>query len=237
MLRDSRGYVWIGTQKGLSRYDGARFKVFDRKDFSVDSDYINSLCEDAKGNILIGTDKGIVIYDPVMDNISPLDGISCRVYTMCSVDDGRIFLGVKSEGLYVYDAFDRTISKIKLINPDGQILRDIYRMAVGKNDMMYLAAYCDNLYCVSMNELGASAMASYVTGDPATFDKDDIEGLAVKSRNHSMLYVLSQEKGLVEVNSLASRTRTLVSLSENVFPTNLQYHEGKLRVTSSQQGV
>lgn len=234
MLRDSRGYVWIGTQKGLSRYDGARFKVFDRKDFSVDSDYINSLCEDAKGNILIGTDKGIVIYDPVMDNISSLDGISCRVYTMCSVDDGRIFLGVKSEGLYVYDAFDRTISKIKLINPDGQILRDIYRMAVGKNDMMYLAAYCDNLYCVSMNELGASAMASYVTGDPATFDKDDIEGLAVKSRNHSMLYVLSQEKGLVEVNSLASRTRTLVSLSENVFPTNLQYHEGKLWVTSSQ---
>ena len=136
MLRDSRGYVWIGTQKGLSRYDGARFKVFDRTDFSVESDYINSLCEDAKGNILIGTDKGIVIYDPVMDNISPLDGISCRVYTMCSVDDGRIYLGVKSEGLYVYDAFDRTISKIKLINPDGQILRDIYRMAVGKNDMM-----------------------------------------------------------------------------------------------------
>ena len=53
-------------------------------------------------------------------------------------------------------------------------------MAVGKNDVMYLAAYCDNLYCVSMNELGASAMASYVTGDPATFDKDDIEGLAAK---------------------------------------------------------
>jgi ligand-binding sensor domain-containing protein len=58
MMRDSRGYVWIGTQKGLSRYDGARFKVFDRSALGVDSDYINSLQEDIEGNILIGTDRG-----------------------------------------------------------------------------------------------------------------------------------------------------------------------------------
>ena len=32
MLRDSRGYVWIGTQKGLSRYDGTRFRVYNRKE-------------------------------------------------------------------------------------------------------------------------------------------------------------------------------------------------------------
>ena len=112
MMRDSRGYVWIGTQKGLSRYDGARFRVFDRKDFRVDSDYVNSLCEDCSGNILIGTDRGVILYDHETDSMNPLDGLSCRVYTMCSDGGSRIFLGVKSEGLYVYDAVEAYFSSV-----------------------------------------------------------------------------------------------------------------------------
>ena len=87
MLRDSRGYVWIGTQKGLSRYDGTRFKVYSRVDLGVDSDYVNSLAEDINGNILIGTDRGIVIYDFMSDCISPVEGVSCRVYSMCLSED------------------------------------------------------------------------------------------------------------------------------------------------------
>ena len=149
MMRDSRGYVWIGTQKGLSRYDGARFKLFDRKDFHVDSDYVNSLCEDCRGNVLIGTDRGVVLYNHESDSMSPLEGLSCRVYTMCSDGGSRIFLGVKSEDLYVYDADGGTITSIRLVNPDGEPLRDIYRIVIAKDNTMYLAAYCDNLFKVA----------------------------------------------------------------------------------------
>lgn len=42
------------------------------------------LCEDCNGNILIGTDRGVVLYDHETDSMNPLDGLSCRVYTMCS---------------------------------------------------------------------------------------------------------------------------------------------------------
>ena len=233
MLRDSRGYVWIGTQKGLNRYDGARFKVFDRKDFSVDSDYVNSLIEDCNGNVLIGTDRGVVLYNPEYDSIRPIEGLSCRVYAMCTVDGVKIYLGVKSEGLYVYDAHNCTISKVELVDASGKAVGDIYRMVIGRDNAMYMAAYCDNLYHLSLNDLGVCVTVKTLPYVENLFDKDDIEGLAANPKNSNLLYVLSQENGLVEINILNSRARTLMHLPENVFPTNLQYNDSKLLVTSS----
>ena len=229
MMRDSRGYVWIGTQKGLSRYDGARFKVYDRNALGVDSDYVNSLREDIRGNILIGTDRGLVIYDPLTDKMTPLEGLSCRVYTMCSAPAGKIFLGVKSEGLYVYDAMSGEISRIELISQDGNLLKDIYRMVVCKDGTIYLASYCDNLYKTSLDELD-SGVVSVLN---SIFAKDDIEGLAVNPRNPGSLYVLSQGHGLVELDTMNSDFRIMIPLPENVFPTQLSYHEDHLWVTSS----
>ena len=233
MMRDSRGYVWIGTQKGLSRYDGARFKLFDRKDFHVDSDYVNSLCEDCRGNVLIGTDRGVVLYNHESDSMSPLEGLSCRVYTMCSDGGSRIFLGVKSEDLYVYDADGGTITSIRLVNPDGEPLRDIYRIVIAKDNTMYLAAYCDNLFKVSLRNLESVVEVEKMPYVADMFDKDDVEGLAVNPKNANLLYVLSQENGLVEVNHMASSARVLMKLPENVFPTTLQYYDGRLWATSS----
>ena len=54
IFQDSRGYMWIGTYKGLSRYDGTRFKNYNRDDFGVASDFINVICEDTSGNLWIG---------------------------------------------------------------------------------------------------------------------------------------------------------------------------------------
>ena len=99
LILDGIGYI-----ASISDSNCARFKTFDRKALGVDSDYINSLYEDIHGNILIGTDRGLVLYNPISDTMHPLDGLSCRVYTMCGISEGRVCLGVKSEGLYIYDA-------------------------------------------------------------------------------------------------------------------------------------
>ena len=52
--RDSKGYLWMATQGGLSRFDGKKFKTFTSKEGLPGSDITYS-CEDHEGNLWIAT--------------------------------------------------------------------------------------------------------------------------------------------------------------------------------------
>ena len=70
ILQDSRGFIWIGTQDGLNRYDGQHFSIFKhnpRDPDTVGSDRFFSIYEGADSRIWLGTDKGIDIYDPSLE--------------------------------------------------------------------------------------------------------------------------------------------------------------------------
>ena len=61
ILQDSKGFVWIGTQAGLQRYDGKRFTTYlsDVHDANaLQSDWISCVFEDSKHRFWIGTDQG-----------------------------------------------------------------------------------------------------------------------------------------------------------------------------------
>ncbi len=66
IYKDSRGFIWIGTAAGLSRYDGSSFVNY--KHDSTDStsivdNYIVKIQEDLKGNLWIETRSNIVVFD------------------------------------------------------------------------------------------------------------------------------------------------------------------------------
>lgn len=63
ILQSRDGYIWLGTTKGLVRFDGVRFKVFDKKAPKQLSKYfVRSFYEDDEGNLWIGTDSGLIKY-------------------------------------------------------------------------------------------------------------------------------------------------------------------------------
>ena len=62
ILQDEDGYLWIGTQAGLNRFNGTHFKTFSIAD-GLHNDFINALAKGADGKIWIGTFMGLTSWD------------------------------------------------------------------------------------------------------------------------------------------------------------------------------
>ena len=108
--QDSRGFIWIGTAKGVNRYDGTSFRVYDREDLGLSSDYVFCIEEDRKGNIWVGTDSGVSCYDYEKDMFVPFSMVSDKgavirnKVTFIHIDhDGAIWFLVNNQGLFQYD--------------------------------------------------------------------------------------------------------------------------------------
>src|SRR6266511_1008657 len=65
MTQTRDGYLWLGTLKGLVRFDGIRFTVFDESNTpGLESGPIVSLVEDSQGNLWMGTETaGVALLD------------------------------------------------------------------------------------------------------------------------------------------------------------------------------
>jgi signal transduction histidine kinase/ligand-binding sensor domain-containing protein/CheY-like chemotaxis protein/HPt (histidine-containing phosphotransfer) domain-containing protein len=64
IARTADGYLWIGTQEGLARFDGVRFTVFiGGKDADIPNKYISALFVDNGGRLWVGTRSGIAVLE------------------------------------------------------------------------------------------------------------------------------------------------------------------------------
>ncbi len=116
ILKDRDGFIWLGTQDGLNRFDGYSFKIY-KNDLnnksSIVGNYINCLMED-KGKIWIGTaNNGLCYYDKSSDyfvGIGKSDN-NCiglekdkqgNIFALFASGDISVFLPQKND-LYIED--------------------------------------------------------------------------------------------------------------------------------------
>ncbi|QHT70058.1 hypothetical protein GXP67_27140 [Rhodocytophaga rosea] len=78
LFQDSRGFIWIGTQQGLFRYDGYTFLAYLHEASntkSLSGNAIRSLYEDTEGNLWIGTEGyGLNRFNRQSENFVRVDG-------------------------------------------------------------------------------------------------------------------------------------------------------------------
>lgn len=73
ILRDSYGFLWVGTESGLNRYDGYGFKVYKMHpgvSNALSSNNIVELQEDGLGNIWVDLGYSYMVYKRDKDSFS-----------------------------------------------------------------------------------------------------------------------------------------------------------------------
>ncbi|HTF65625.1 MAG TPA: two-component regulator propeller domain-containing protein [Edaphobacter sp.] len=73
IVQDDQGFMWLGTQYGLDRYDGYKFRVFTPvpgQANSLSGAYIYSLFKDRAGMLWIGCDQFLERFDPITEKFT-----------------------------------------------------------------------------------------------------------------------------------------------------------------------
>jgi len=73
IVQDNQGFMWLGTQYGLDRYDGYQFRVFTQdptRENSLSCVYIHSLFKDRSGTLWVGCDHFLDRFDSVTETFT-----------------------------------------------------------------------------------------------------------------------------------------------------------------------
>jgi ligand-binding sensor domain-containing protein/signal transduction histidine kinase len=113
VLQDQEGFIWVGTDDGLNRFDGYTFRTY-RSDptnpHTLPNNVVQALAEDQHGMLWIGTEAGLVRFDPVQERFTtyqhdPADPYSLSndiIFALAPAADGTLWVGT-DDGLNHFD--------------------------------------------------------------------------------------------------------------------------------------
>lgn len=106
ICQDRYGYIWIGTEFGLNKFDGYRYTAYhhNKQDStSISDNEIASLFLDKSGNLWVGGAKGLARYDYEHDCFKRYkfpDNRTPRVSSLIESTTGELLIGTAGYGLF-----------------------------------------------------------------------------------------------------------------------------------------
>lgn len=119
---DQDGYLWIGTQYGLLRFDGYNFDRYlhdEKSETSLSDNRIMKILCDTKGRVWVATCEGLNLYDPHSDSFTritlPGMGHYGYIFDMIQMSSGDIIFMVSGVGPYILDFSSGTPTAVKFM--------------------------------------------------------------------------------------------------------------------------
>lgn len=137
LVQTPDGYLWIGTQDGLVRFDGANFLVFDKDNTSAfKHNDITALIETHDSTLWIGTYNGLVSYREGKFTAHPTNAGREHeiVRALASDREGNIWVGTMNAGVqkFIHGTYEFIGAAQGLKNSS------VHAIAVDKKDRIWI---------------------------------------------------------------------------------------------------
>ncbi len=156
MTQDSKGYLWLGTDSGVSRFNGYEFKIYRNErgnPNSLISNRINDIYADNNDIIWIATQNGLCQYDPEQDLFSYDIGIPVATVFQIHESPGGDFWFGTDHGLFRYNPETKIASSLWEEDPANPGLKDQL--------VISLAEDMDGTIWIGTNEKGIYLLNPY----------------------------------------------------------------------------
>ena len=202
MLQDSQGFMWIGTENGLNRYDGntvVRYFHDPRNSESIGSDYIWDLAEDAHGNVWAATnsqgiqvwlrDEGRFMSVPIkLPSQQPVRSVS----SLELHSSGEMWVGTSEAGVFLVDTSDmENLGVRQLLQGNRTFAEEIKSISIHGETAFVGAAR--GLFLVNIDNKHLLQTINSASGRE---DKNEHRNLSIAFGNDQTVWVASKPAGL-----------------------------------------
>lgn len=111
IYQDKNDLIWIATEDGLNRYDGAKYTIYrhnPKDSLSIGHNFVRFFYEDSRGNFFIGHFKGLQRYHYATDcfeNVKMFTDsdkpVTPHVTSIIERKNGDIIIGTTGDGVYI----------------------------------------------------------------------------------------------------------------------------------------
>lgn len=215
--KDSKGYMWFGTEDGLNRFDGENFKIYRANQYDTNSisyKWIEKIFEDSNGNLWLGSRGGLTFFNPQKEVFRQFkysktgnNKISNDTITCIFQPGAGILLAGTLNGLNL----------INLETNQCSILSDIHPELSGKINA--ITRINENLILIGTS----NGMYSYSLNDGSIRAETVLESVNVIKKQDSHLFVVTNnaliEYKIQETNAFTLQQENIYKLKgiENIY--------------------
>ena len=155
-IQDSQGFIWIGTEYGLSRFDGIDINEYyqNHEDGSLINNSIRDLYCDKSGRVWIGTIIGMQLYCPDSDSFKTVRFNSLsyipNVSQIIQLASGKIWVIVSRLGIYEIDDVTLTATPVSYLKElcGTDHFNSIHE---DKHQRVWIGTDEDGIFCLDRN--------------------------------------------------------------------------------------
>lgn len=197
IYQDYKGYMWIGTEDGLNKFDGYDFSVFrkeEKNSTTLSNNYCLSIYEDRSNNLWVGTHSGLNLFKRDSNNFERFYFDSAQKYNQQEYSIQHIFEDSQrhlwicsSRGLFQFDRITKKFTKcLKELKEKYHINAERFRDIVeDKENNLWISCYSTD--DVGLIQVRKGKIVQIYQNDPKNINSlssNKLYGLFVDSKNN-----------------------------------------------------